>query len=47
MIKYKEKNMSECFRCGRDLKDPNAIYGWRCAKSGFDGPVTLYSKKYY
>ncbi len=24
--------MSECLRCGRELKDPNALYGWRCAK---------------
>ncbi len=24
--------MSECLRCGRDLKDPNALFGWRCAE---------------
>jgi hypothetical protein len=24
--------MSECLRCGRDLIDPNAKYGWRCAE---------------
>lgn len=29
--------MSECLRCGRDLKDPNALFGWRCAeKIGVD-----------
>lgn len=24
--------MNECLRCGRHLKDPVAMYGWRCAK---------------
>lgn len=24
--------MSECLRCGRDLKDPYALFGWRCAE---------------
>ncbi len=24
--------MGVCRRCGRELKDPNAQYGWRCAE---------------
>jgi len=24
--------MSKCLRCERDLKDPQAMYGWRCAQ---------------
>lgn len=24
--------MGECLRCGRRLKDPDALYGWRCAQ---------------
>lgn len=35
--------MSECLRCGRELKDPNALYSWRCAQkvgTSTYGPLT-------
>ena len=34
--------MGECLRCGRKLKDPDALYGWRCAqKVGFGNEEQL------
>ncbi len=33
--------MSKCLRCGRELKDPNAIYGWRCEEIVNGGATTI------
>lgn len=24
--------MNECLRCGRELKNPDDLFGWRCAE---------------